>query len=99
MNIEVFFDLSTLDPMNIKLSNRRITGLDLSTFTAADTGINGRVDLLFTANVNNAADDLGEEIPGDFDPTSFDMGTIVVDASGAKGDAYVTVTGVIKILA
>ena len=43
-----------------------------------------------------AADDLGEEIPGDFDPTSFDMGTIVVDASGAKGDAYVTVTGVIK---
>ena len=32
--------------------------MDLGTFTAADTGINGRVDLLFTANVNNAADDL-----------------------------------------
>ena len=43
-----------------------------------------------------AADDLGEEIPDGFNPSAFNMGTIVIDASGATGPAYVYVTGSVK---
>ncbi len=43
-----------------------------------------------------AADDLGEEIPAGFNPSSFNMGTIVIDASGATGPAYVYVKGTVK---
>ena len=52
-------------------------------------------NLWSTDDWNVAADDMGED-PISFDPNSFNMGTIVIDASGATGPAYVYITGSVK---
>ena len=63
---------------------------------------NGKFSGYFKENLwdlaqwQTAADDIGEEIPAGFNPASFNMGTLVIDASAATGPAYVYITGTAK---